>query len=259
MFVFIDGQFYLEKEAKISVMDRGFLFGDGAFTTIKVQDGVPEHLNEHLKRLKSQLNELNIEAHDIDQNAVFELINKNNALKGFFKIRITITGGITKDMGLPLRKGSTVITISPYSTKEKSVFKLALFSMPIAGPHLHLKTLSYLTRLFILQEAKNRGFDDAIAYDESSYILETAHANLFWIVGDRFYTPSHELACLAGITLGNIINNVRKNGLEVHYVKATINDIPQLAHVYCTGSLKGVIPVSQIEDRIFEVKDFIYF
>ena len=258
MFVYIDGQFYLEEEAKISVNDRGFLFGDGAFTTIKVQDGVPEYLDEHLKRLEGHLKELNIENNHIDRSLIFELINKNNALKGCFKLRITITGGISKDMGLPLRKGSTVLTISPYAPQEKSVFKLALFSIPIAGPHLHLKTLSYLTRLFILQEAKNRGFDDAVAYDESSYLLETAHANLFWIEGDKFYTPSEELACLAGITLNNIIKNVRKHGLEVHYVKATIKDIPKSAHVYCTGSLKGVIPISHIENRVFEVKEFMY-
>ena len=79
MFVYIDGQFYLEEEAKISINDRGFLFGDGAFTTIKVQDGVPEYLDEHLKRLEGHLKELNIENNHIDRSLIFELINKNNS------------------------------------------------------------------------------------------------------------------------------------------------------------------------------------
>lgn len=255
MFVYLDGQFHHQDEAKISIFDRGFLFGDGVFTTLKVENGKAEFLNRHLKRLYEQCNELNIEYPDIKNEIIDELIVKNLTFGDRFKLRITITGGHIKELGLPRRRGSVIMTLTPLEPNLKNSLRLSIFSSPIQTPHLHLKTLSYLTRLFVMQEAKNRGFDDAVVLDEKGYILETAIANIFWIVGNDFYTPSNHLACLPGITLEHIITKAKLKGYRIHYVSSTLQMIPNDAYIYCSGSLKGIVPVTEIENRKFLIKE----
>jgi branched-subunit amino acid aminotransferase/4-amino-4-deoxychorismate lyase len=214
-------------------------------------------LDEHLKRLSSQCQEIHIQSPSINKDHIFDLIEKNKAHDKPFKLRITITGGQTKDIGLPLRKGAIVMTMTALDPFEKKSIRLALFSSSIKTPHLHLKTLSYLTRLFVMQEAKNRGFDDAIVFDDQGYILETAIANLFWTVGKDLYTPSQDLACLRGITLEDTLSKASVKGYRIQHVKAFFHDIPKEAYVYCSGSLKGIICVSEIEGKTFNVKPWL--
>ena len=91
--VFLDGTFHFENEAFIPVNDRGFLFGDGVFTTIRVIEGQPECMEMHLERIQSHCRALNIVPPAIASNLIMELIKQNGAENGQWRLKIIVTGG----------------------------------------------------------------------------------------------------------------------------------------------------------------------
>jgi branched-subunit amino acid aminotransferase/4-amino-4-deoxychorismate lyase len=256
MIAFIDGVFLKESEAKISIFDRGFLFGDGIFTTIQIKDGVANYLNEHLNRLALQAQELKIMLPSSIKENFELLIEKNKAYIGIYKARIILTGGMDPYLGLPYRQGSVIMMLSKYEEPKIGSLKLALYQQPLNTPYMHLKTLSYLSRLHIIGEAKERGFDDALILDNDGNILESAVANVFWTYDNQFYTPINTFNILNGITLENAIYQAEKKGLKINKVKCTLDQIPEKAYIYITNSLKGVVPVSLVENKKFEIALF---
>lgn len=254
MTAFVDGNFVALEKAVVPILDRGFLYGDGVFTTIKVENGAIESFSKHLVRLQKHAMELGIHFPAIEESLIYELIEKNRAHNGIWRLRLIITGGDGQGIDLKLREGRLIITLTPYDEILPASFRLCLFSLPILTPHSHLKTLSYLARLFVMQEAKNRDFDDALVTDPEGNLLEASFSNIFWIIDKNFYTPDKTLPLLSGITLERIEEKAKSLGYNILYVKRSFSDIPLNAHIYCTGSLKGIVPVSQIEDRSFSTK-----
>ena len=225
--VFIDGQFIDETKARVPVTNRGFLFGEGVFTTIRISDGVPEYLDRHLKRLTSHCIELGISYPSLQKETVHELIRLNHAEKGIWRLKVIVTD-------------SLLITIAPYKIQEHPV-KLITYPKPFSSPLAHLKTLSYLLRIHFKKYAEEHGVDDVLVKSPEGWILETAIANIFWEVDGEFFTPKKDLPLLQGVTLSALMEK-----LNIQEVLAT--EIPKSASVYTINSMQKVRPVIQIDE-----------
>lgn len=249
--IFLDGACLPEAEAVIPVTDRGFLFGDGAFTTIKVSDGAPEFYNEHMLQLRNHCLSLRIIPPFIDVRSVEELIRLNQATEGVWRLKIIVTGGSTKNLDLSERNsGHVVMLLQPFIVNPSVGEKLTL--LPMGGSSLaHVKTLAYLERLWIKDRAKRQGFDDAVVTTPEGYVLETAFANLFWISNDTFYYPDPRLPYLSGVTLNNKIKQVSEQGRRVIPMHAKLADIPKDSLVFICNAMIDVRPVLQIMDKVF--------
>lgn len=252
MIAYIDGEFQPIEMAKISIMDRGFLYGDGAFTTIKVQDGIPQFFERHRQRISLQAEFLHIQMPSFTVELVENLIEKNSAQKGVYKLKVILTGGVSQEMSLKPRKGSLIVILSDYHEELAPAFqRLGVYPYPIVTPYARIKSLSYLSRLFIKQEAFYKQYDDMLVLDDHGYLLETSTANILWIKGKELFTPSKELPLLWGITLENIIEKWISLGYRVHEVKVLHEQIPHEASVFVTNSLKGIIPVASIDNNVY--------
>lgn len=250
--IYINAAFCPLEEAKISIDDRGFLYGDGLFTSMRVFNGKAFLLDRHLKRLKEQCLQLHIIPPDLDQDLLLELIERNNAFDGLWKMKIIITGGLGRKLDLASRKsGSVVATLRPCE-EDKKLVRLALYPKPIDRPVSPLKTLSYLDRLFIKQDVLERGYDDGIGTLRDGTLLEASSSNLFWKVNKELYTPHPALPLLSGLGLDYVIENMQKEGFRVEYVQSTLAGIPKEACVYLVNSVRGVSAVSEVEGRKFE-------
>lgn len=235
MIVFIDGKFVEEEKASVPISDRGFLFGDGVFTTIKIKEGSPEFFDEHLKQFLGQCEALKIHPPSIERADVEILIQKNKANKGVWRLKIIVTGGSSNSRGLERRSGRLIILLEPYQ-ETTHVLKLSVFSGTIITPHSQLKTLSYLSRLYVAEEAKAKGVDDCIVTTQEGYLLETSMTNIFWVYQDELFTPAPTLPLLFGITLQHVIKQYPK----VNFVKAALKEIPADAKFFCSSTLQGV-------------------
>lgn len=243
--ILLDEHFYPENQAVFPLTDRGFLFGEGIFTTIRVHEGKPEFLSQHLQRLKEHAQILKFSFPLLDLNRIKELIRLNEACTGTWRLKIVIT---IKRENQHLTNGHVLATLTPY-VEKLAPCKLSLFPIPCYRPLAHLKSLSYLDLLYVKDYALAHGYDDAIMQTEKGYLLETSSANFFWIDQEGCWIPDLNLPYLKGILLTNLIEQL---SLPLHFVKKTLSQIPETAHLYLCNSLIHIQPVTAVGHFTFK-------
>lgn len=243
--VILNGKFCEEKDACISVTDRGFLFGEGIFTTIRVSKGKCEFFQEHLQRLKRQIETLHMIWEPIDVQLVDALIERNQALSGFWRLKIIVTANEKEGKK---RVGNVIIMMQRAEDFSFTPCTLCLFPYPIENPLSDIKSLSYLDHLYVRDYARKKGDDDAITQTTQGFLLETGCSNLFWVAEERCWIPDWRLPYLKGIFLQAIIPHLP---LPIEWCRATIDEIPSHASVYVCNSIIHIRPVLSIDQTLF--------
>lgn len=250
--IWMDGAYVPEEQATLSVLDRGFLFGDGIFTTARVSEGKLQFFSEHCARLEAQCRAIGIFPPAISIEWIQELIERNQATSGNWRLKIIVTGGKAGDLNLHERKwGSFILMLKPYALSY-SPKRLTLFPDLIQLPYSSLKTLSYLHRLWVQDYAQKRGYEDAIVQSYEGYLLETSFSNLFWYDQKTLFVPDISLSYLKGIILEKILSKSEAGQFKVEFVRSGIEEIPATAAVYTCNSLTPYCPVIEIERRLFK-------
>lgn len=252
MEILLDNTFIPQEEASIPLQDRGLLFGDGLYTTLLVSEGEIYFLEEHLERLRKQAALLHIIPPPFIKELYFELLERNEALTGTWRLKIFITGGEGSEMSLPKREwGHCFAMLDPFTPPPYAPLDVALFPMPIAVPHAHFKSLSSLHRLYVANYAAEQNKDDAITTTGEGFLLEASYGNLFWICNKTLYTPHPELPLYFGMTIEKVVLVAKRLGLRVQYVKQSLENVPEEAQVFRTNTLRGIRPITLIDKRAF--------
>jgi 4-amino-4-deoxychorismate lyase len=256
--VYLNDQFLPSYKASIPISDRGFLFGDGVFTTLKVEEGHIHDISQHLTRLSLHCDQLNIRPPELSESVLYELVDRNSAHHGLWRMKLIVTGGDLPDLALPLRDHGNILVmmkkVAPVSDKP---LVLEIFPSPIISPLSPIKTLSYLQRLHVKQFAIDRGVDDALVCSEEGIILESAFSNVFWITNGQFFTPSASQPLLQGITLQKNIEAAQQKELDIQEGEYTLEDIPEDARVFLCNAISNHCPVEKIGDRFFTVQNIL--
>jgi len=251
--VYLNGKYIEERDAFVPITDRGFLFGDGIFTTIRVSGGIVEHPRDHLNRLKLHCEYLNIIPPDISIEDLQQVITRNGSKKDVWRIKIVVTGGCDTSISLPKRSsGIVLITIKPYIPTIKASLNLAVYPHPIISSVAKVKSLSYLDRLHIKQYAIDHQADEALVCLSDRAICEAAFSNIFWTYAGKLYTPSNDLPFLNGITIDKIIESSDLTHIEKRFA---IEDIPTDAQVFLCNSMMGCKPVHSIAGFTYKIAD----
>jgi 4-amino-4-deoxychorismate lyase len=255
MIVLFNNKLVDEKDANISALDRGFLFGDGVFTTLVVDNGKILFFEEHNKRLLEHSKKIDMEFIGLDKNLLKELIIKNNATEDKYRLRISISRGAKFSYDIPKSDSGTFIAfLSKFENTDKTSMNLTIYPHSISSSIADVKTLSYFERFWIKNYAKKNGFDDCLVLSCDNFILEAAFANVFWIKDDVLFYPDKTLPYLQGITLGYILKAAKDCNIEVKPIKAKLDDLKD-AYVYMSSSTLDFIPVNKIDDsRIDDLK-----
>jgi branched-chain amino acid aminotransferase len=209
MQIYIDGIFFSESEAKISVFDHGLLYGDGIFEGIRFYKRIPFCLEEHLDRLfqsaKALLLNIFLER-EVVKKAVLETIQKNEFQDGYIRLLVTRGKG---SLGLnpdSCPRSSLIIIADKvrfYSQElyEKGISMITCATRRIGHGALspRIKSLNYLNNIFAKQEALRAGVDDGLMLNEEGLVAECTAANVFIVVKGELLTPSLECGALARI------------------------------------------------------------
>ncbi|MEN2975235.1 MAG: branched-chain-amino-acid transaminase [Candidatus Caldarchaeales archaeon] len=258
--VYIDGEYFPRSQAKVSVFDHGFLYGDGVFEGIRCYDGVVFKLVEHIDRLyesaKTIMLDISMKKEEM-VNAVLETIRRNGLRDAY--IRLIATRGVG-DLGLDPRKcsrSSIIIIVQPMEpllgreVREKGV-RLIISSVRrdrVDATSHQAKTLNYLNSILAKIEAINAGVDDAILLDDRGFVSEASAANLFIVKNSVLSTPPQTSGILPGITRAVVMELARKIGYRVEERDITPHELYTANEVFLTGTAAEIVPVIEISKR----------
>lgn len=257
--VYIDGKFYPKEEAKISVFDHGFLYGDGVFEGIRAYNGRVYKLTEHLDRLydsaKSIWLEIPISWQEMEE-VVLEACRLNNLKDAY--IRLVVSRGYG-DLGLDPRKckKATVVciadTISLYPpevyTVGMKVISVGTRRNPVDTLSPQIKSLNYLTGIMAKISAINLGYPEVIMLNSQGYVCEGTGDNIFIIKKGKIVTPPAHLGILPGITRDSVMQMARDLGYTVEEGVFTLHDVYTADEMFLTGTAAEVIPVISADSR----------
>lgn len=257
--VYIDGTYYPKAEAKVSVFDHGFLYGDGVFEGIRAYNGRVWKLTEHLDRLyasaKSIWMEIPISWQEMEA-VVLETLRRNNLRDAY--IRLVVSRGYG-DLGLDPRKcpRPTIVciadSISLYPeevyTVGMKVISVATRRNPADTLSPQIKTLNYLTGIMAKISAVTLGYPEVIMLNANGYVTEGTGDNIFIIKGGKIITPATYLGILPGITRNAVIEMARELGYPVEEGTFTLHDVYTADECFLTGTAAEVIPVISADAR----------
>jgi len=258
--IYIDGEFYPKSEARISIYDHGFLYGDGVFEGIRAYNGIVFKLREHIDRLyqsaKAIMLEIPLEKEEMIK-AVLETLRKNNLKDAY--IRLVVTRG-KGDLGLDPRKCSkpTIIIIAEPTiklvkeeAKEKGITTLISWVRrdPVDGTGHEVKSLNYLNSILAKIEANNAGVDEAIMLTKEGYVSEGVGENIFIVKNGKIFTPPRAAGILPGITREVIIELAKKLGFEVLEKNITPYELFTADEAFFTGTAAEILPIREVNKR----------
>ena len=254
--IYINGNLVPESEAKISVLDHGFLYGDGVFEGIRAYKGVVFKLREHIERLYDSAKFLKIEIPMSKEElieAILETIRKNGLMDCY--IRVVVTRGVG-DLGLDPRKcgkPSIIIIAKPMGPLlGKKAVSLIISSVRRDGvdaTNHQAKSLNYLNSILAKLEAISAGADDAIMLDNRGFVSEATGENVFIVKNGKIMTPPPTSGVLLGITRNCIIELARKLGYEVMERELTPFELITADEVFLTGTAAEIVPVESVNGR----------
>jgi len=256
--VWINGRQRDTNDAKVSVFDRGFLYGDGVFETMRSYVGVVFMLNRHLERLFKALTFLKIR-HPYPKTYLEKSIYRTlrvNGLKNAY-VRITVTRG-EDGFGINCEEKSipnTVIAARPFvgypaPTYSKGIkAKVVDIRQNEFSPISNFKTLNFLNYILARASARNDGFDEAILANTNGYIAEAATSNIFLVKGNTLIAPSVSSGILPGITRGVVLKIARRLGIKIKEKKVSRRELLNSDEIFLTNSLAEVLPVVKIDSK----------
>jgi len=259
MQIYIDGKWYPKEEAKISVFDHGYLYGDGVFEGIRAYNGRVWKLTEHLDRLYDSAKAiwLNIPISWKEmEEATLETLRRCNLRDGY--IRIVVSRGYG-DLGLDPRKCPTAtvviiadsISLFPEQvyTEGMKVISVATRRNPADTLSPQVKSLNYLNGIMAKISAVTLGYPEVVMLNKEGYVCEGTGDNIFMIKKGKIITPAIHLGILPGITRSAVLEMGRELGYEVQEGTFTLYDLYTADEAFLTGTAAEIVPVIEVDNR----------
>ncbi len=257
--IYIDGKYYPKSQAKISVYDHGFLYGDGVFEGIRAYGGVVFKLKEHVARLYDSAHAMMLKIPLTQEQMVEAVLGtlRKNKLKDAY-IRLVVTRGVG-DLGLDPRKcaTATVIIITDHivlhdgEAKTKGITTIVSWVRrdPVDGTSHEIKSLNYLNSVMAKIEANMSGADEAICLDKNGCVAEGVGENIFVVKNGKITTPPTSTGALEGITAKSATALAKKLGYDITITNITPFQLFNADELFFTGTAAEIVPIRQVNWR----------
>lgn len=258
--IYLNGELVDCKDAKISVFDHGFLFGDGVFEGMRCYNGTVFRMEEHIDRLWESAQSLHITIPGSKAEmiaAVYETLDANELENAY--IRLIITRGIgTLGLDAHLCKNPGIVIIANllqlYSSdlydKGIKIVTASTIRTPSDSLNPRIKSLNYLNNIMAKIEGHNAGCEEALMLNHQGNIAECTGDNIFVIKQGKLFTPGIEAGILEGITRNAVMEVAQQLGMEVLQTNLTRHDVYCADECFLTGSAAELIPVIEVDARM---------
>ena len=257
--IYINGEYFQRSEAKVSVLDSGYLLGDGVWEGIRLHKGHLVHLDEHLDRLYSGAENLamDIGLSKVEVKQALETTIQKNGMKSDVHIRLIVSRGIKKTpyqspkvtMGNP-----TVVVITEYKKASEEVKKKGITLATVTTRRDHtvqdprVNSLSKHNCIAACIEADRLGVDEGLMLDPHGFVATCNSTNFFMVHSGEVWTSTGEY-CLNGVTRGAVIRLCREYDVSVQEKNFIPEDVYSADEIFVTGTFAGVIPVILVDDN----------
>lgn len=253
----MDGRITSEEDARIPVLDRGFLFGDSIYEVVRTHGGVPLSWSEHWQRLQISARDLLLEL-DLSESQVAKRVAETlqQADHGDSYVRIIVTRG-TGD--------APNIDLAYVNSPPRWVIMVRALQLAVGKPvHLGLverlrndrraldpatKSGNYLNNVLGLAEAKTTGATDCVMLNTDGSVTEASTSNLFVRIGGIWCTPPLNAGILAGITRAMLLDFLPQAGEQVEERQLTRDDLLSAEEMFLSSTLRDIGPVTHLNGR----------
>jgi len=255
MTVYLNGRFVPAEQATVSVFDRGFLYGDGLFESVRVYGGQPFLWQAHAHRLAQGASALQIRLPSDSEtlrSTLLELLERNELTNAVVRISISRGPG---PRGYSIRgadRPTLVMAAHPAaSLDELPTLRWSLHTaslrLPARDPVAAFKTANKLSHILARTEAEAAGADEALLLNTDGHVAETSAANVFWLSGHSAYTPHLNAGCLAGVTRAFVLSLLRTGGWDTREILAGPDALLQASGGFITVSTLGIVEISHVD------------
>jgi D-alanine transaminase len=250
--VYLNGNFLPESEACVSVLDRGFIFGDGIYEVMPVYGGKLFRFNEHMSRLQSSLDAIKLNnplSISEWQKTLTKLIQLNGDGDQSLYLQIT-RGSAKRDHALPKNPTPTLFAmcseLKPLPTDVICEGVAAITLDDIRWLRCHIKAISLLPNILLRQEALDQGAAEAILIRDGQ-ATEGAASNLFAVIDGVITTPPKGSTLLPGITRDLVLELAANNGLSCQEKNISLDELQKADEIWLTSSTKEILSVTRLD------------
>src|SRR5437867_7523182 len=245
----LDGVVIPEDDARVSIQNRGFLYGDGCFETIRIHGGAPFRVDAHFERLRDGLEVLRIEPpwgfEDLRQGAR-KVLEANGVVEGL--ARITVTAGER-----PTTRGMATITSRALpEIPPQPTLHVAASVRRMSGPLSQVKSIARAVESVALREAEAEGAFDALLLNEKGRVVETAARNVFLVSDGALQTPPTYDGALSGITRSVVLEIAARTKIRGRESSVSLDRLRAADEVFLSGSGVGVLGIASVDGRRME-------
>ena len=243
-------------EPVLNADDEAFLRGRAAFETIRVYEGRPFRLDDHLERLAASAERLGLPPVDLVafRGLVREVVDASGADAAALRLYVT-----------PGREGAghptalAMVSTLPPDLEERRARGLRLITIQLGlDPEVRadapwllggVKSTSYAVNMAAEAEARRRNADDAVFLASGRIVLEGPTTNVWWRTGAELFTPSLDLGILAGVTRATLLASVAGLGYEVNEGAFPVEDLAGADEAFTSSSIREVMPVVELDGK----------
>jgi D-alanine transaminase len=253
--VYLNNEYLPLENAKIPVLDRGFIFGDGVYEVIPVFHGTPFRLEHHLARLKNSINAVKIDNPHTESewaSIISEVISRNNPSDQ--SIYLQVTRGIAKrDHKFPADTHPTVFVMSnpfkPVAEDELQNGVTAITLDDIRWQYCHIKSIALLPNILLRQQAIDNNATEAILVKDGN-ITEGAASNIFIVKEGVIYTPPKSDCLLPGITRDLVVELAQSHNIPCQEKTFSLEALEQADEIWLTSSTKEILPITRLNKKL---------
>jgi D-amino acid aminotransferase len=253
-YVFLNGRIVEARRATVSVYDRGLLYGDGLFETMRGYKGRAFAIEEHFHRLRTSADILGLPVPDLDwPRVIAELLRRNGLQRQDTWVRLTITRGPAAPRVLPpdIAKPTTVIMVKPVdrdiARHQKHGVKVSLLPFSRHGFIPEHKSVNYLPAVVGKVLAHYHGAYEGI-FVRADHVLTEGTTTSVFVVRDKTLYTAPQGGILPGVTRGLILDLARANGIPAAEREITTTDLRLADEAFLTSSMIEIVPIVQVDE-----------
>lgn len=245
--VFFNYQFLSASDTKISAISSAAIYGKGIFTTVSIREKKAFLWKKHWRRLNENAEKIGVDLSDFSEDFLIDSLDKiiEKNVSEMARARITFFDeSASKIWNFETRKKTSILITTANHREVSGNFRLGVspFRVNSASPLAGVKSCNYLENILALEEAKNRGFDEAVRLNERGEIASACMANIFWRKDGKLFTPSLKTGCLAGTMREFVLES--ENGIEV---ETSIESLQNADEIFLTSAGLGICKISEFE------------
>lgn len=252
--VYLNGQFLPMEQARVPVLDRGFIFGDGVYEVIPVYSRHPLRLDEHLRRLQQSLDSIRLQnPHTVEEwkARIVELVARNDSEDQSVYLHIT-RGVAPRDHAFPKNTPPTVFMMSNplvTTTREQCEAGIKVISAPDPRwEHCDIKAIALLPNVLMRQMAVDVGAVETVMF-RNGVLTEGAASNIFAVEKGVILAPPKDNFMLPGITYDLVLELAQANGIPVEVGQISEARVRAADELWLTSSTKEIMPITQMDDQ----------